>query len=61
MLGLGVTDLAPDDGGDVVHLAQDLNAELLQMSLAAVSLVDVDAAGLLPVRRSRLVTTEPTV
>jgi hypothetical protein len=53
-----VNDLAPDGGGDV---AQDPDPELLPMSLAAVSLADVDAAGLLPVRRSRSATTGASV
>ena len=38
--------LAPDGGGDAADLAADPDPELVRMVVAAIALVDMDAAGL---------------
>jgi hypothetical protein len=40
------THLAADGGGDGAHLAADPDAEFVRMVVAAIALVDMDAAGL---------------
>jgi hypothetical protein len=48
------THLAADRGGDAAHLAADSDAEFLGVVVAAVTFVDVDAAGLDPGQRFEL-------